>query len=1508
MVELRRALVVSVTLCFVLSGGSMLPLTGILGNELPPAPEPDDSVIVEEPSQRDYAAEAAQSGKPDRGSMDVSPTQRSFIRGDANDDGDVNITDVLYGLKSLFLGGTAPGCENAADANGDGQFNLNDPLFTADYLVSGGQAPPSPGAEVCGWDLSAGALSCEQYSSCATESEAVVLKALEDPIKGGKWVARGPTKTINGQVESIPGNDPVIGAIHTVVADPSDADTLYLGAVNGGVWKTTNATSGNPTWTPLTDTFPGISIGALELDPTDGSNQTLVAGIGRFSSFGRSGGALTGILRTTDGGASWTQLGATDLANANISGVGPRGNTILVSANSLAGSAPGMYRSTDGGASFQNISGLNGLGNGQVFDLVGDPGNQSRFYASVGSVGVYRTDDTGASWNNVTDAAIAAVLNAGTTNVEFAVHDNSGAGTNAVFVGIVNNGQVAGFFRSPDQGATWTAMDIPQTNEGGNPFGLQPRFKPGGQGAVHFSMLADPGDANAVYVGGDRQPRPGPDGIEGNNDDAWPNSLGANDFSGRLFRGDASVAPTGGVPSPQWEHMTHSDSVAAIPGGGTASGSSPHADSREMVLNANGDIVEGDDGGIYLRTSRTDNTGDWFSLIGSNLQVSEFHDIAWDTNSNTIIAGAQDTGTHQQPSSGDITWDSVNTADGGDVAVDNLTLAGVGQAVRYSSSQNLGGFRREIYDNTGAQVGPRVGLIPDGGLAGFAGQFVTPIAVNAVPPPGGQSARLVICGGTNANAGINVGAIYESPDAAFAPDNNSVTWVQVPTGAGFTAVNRVALAYGGYSEGVGNPEVFYVASGSQVYLRTTAGGTLNQTAGQPPGAGTIVDIVLDPSEWNSAYVIDTNQVFESRDTGANWTDITGNLATQAGNFRTIEYIEGEQDKIAVGTNAGVFIAIEPHFDCWFELGSSLPNVSVWDLDYDPADDLLLAGTLGRGAWSLDEVSELSVPHLTVPGDVRFDDTCVGDTSVETLHACNTGFENLFILDITSSDPQFTVPEPVGGYPVVVSPDFCFPFQVLFEPDSLGLQSAIITIESSDPCQESLEIDVTGEGTEPRISTVVANSGSFGDVCVGDLKDLDLTINNSGGCDLEITSLTSSDPVQFKPASAMSFPLVVHPGDSLHVPIRFEPTSFGAKAADITIDTNDPDTPSKVVSFSGNAPPGEIRVTGSTDFGDVCADELAEKTISICNVGACNLEVTSVAFDPPCPDFTLINNPYPATVSPDFCMDVVIRFTPTSAGPKICTLVIQSDDPVTPEVTLEVTGNTPIPSIDVPPDQAFPPTVIQPLGVCKSMVKFPISNTGQCNLEITDVSITDNGEEYALDGLPSFPIILQEGHVAGEGDLRITFGPNEVARERVGEVSVTYVSDPITGDTTTVTRRLCGEGVKTGARVIATAGGVPLDTVEKIMLLRINANRNRTAAELDTVDNTMDPQLQTVTPTPPCPEFSFLREYGTVSNPIQLLPGFYQVSVTARINGKRETKMVGFNVDTCDFNPNIKVEF
>ncbi len=750
------------------------------------------------------------------------------------------------------------------------------------------------------------------------------------PVKivvGGTWTAQGPGPIQNGQVENITPNKEVVGAIQTVAAHPTDANILYVGGVSGGIWRTGNAKAASPHWTPLIDDLPSLSISALEFDPTDPTHRTLVAGIGRFfSSFRRYIGPRTGVLLTTDGGDNWTQISNLPLMPQDITGVAARGATLLATAF-----AAGVMRSANGGASWVQVSGGNGLPFGPVYDLASDPNNLNRFYVTVltdgNSSGIFRSDDGGATWANISsgDPTLHVIINDEThANAKMAV------GSNGRLYVVVNNGgsvQYIGFTDNPAAGAVWTAMDLPQTRESdGHIEGLLP----GGITSVYLSIAADPNDPNTVYVGGERQNGP------------FPNFIEAHDFSGRLFRGDTRVAPTGEVPSPQWEHLTHSNSIQQIPEGGTASGSAPHAGSRDMVIDASGDLIEIDEGGIYRRTSPLNNTGDWFS-INADIQTTEFHDIAYDTNSNTIIGGAQGNGISQQIAAGSTTWRSVSGGNGGDVAVDNITLAASNLSIRYSSSdQSFINLRREIYDADNNRVGDPVFLATVGGTWPL---FVTPVELNAINPR-----RLVIGG---------VGSVFESFD-----QGDSHTSIDCP---GIVS----AIAYGGRSDGVDNPDVLYVGARvdtptdlypATVFLRTTAGGALEPTAKLPAGGFELRDVVMDPDDWRSAYVVVDNQVFRTTDAGASWTDITGNLrALGARDFFTTVFVAGDsRDLLLVGTNAGVYVSFsDSGFNSWNKLGTGLPNAQVWDLDYDVSDDVLVAGTLGRGAWTITNLRDLT---------------------------------------------------------------------------------------------------------------------------------------------------------------------------------------------------------------------------------------------------------------------------------------------------------------------------------------------------------------------------------------------------------------------------------------------------------------------------------------------------------------------------------------------------------------------
>ncbi|MDE0739763.1 MAG: choice-of-anchor D domain-containing protein [Planctomycetota bacterium] len=99
-------------------------------------------------------------GNTESCTFDVTVTcGAQFVRGDANGDGGIDISDPTHTLRYLFLGGRDSTCADAADANDDGSVTLADVIYSLNYSFRGDSAPPTPFPD-CGLDGTADELGC----------------------------------------------------------------------------------------------------------------------------------------------------------------------------------------------------------------------------------------------------------------------------------------------------------------------------------------------------------------------------------------------------------------------------------------------------------------------------------------------------------------------------------------------------------------------------------------------------------------------------------------------------------------------------------------------------------------------------------------------------------------------------------------------------------------------------------------------------------------------------------------------------------------------------------------------------------------------------------------------------------------------------------------------------------------------------------------------------------------------------------------------------------------------------------------------------------------------------------------------------------------------------------------------------------------------------------------------------------------------------------------------------
>jgi trimeric autotransporter adhesin len=434
-----------------------------------------------------------------------------------------------------------------------------------------------------------------------------------DQIQGFTWIERGPYADAVGPSNGNgrPGTPTPVtsGRVRAIWVDLADATnkTVWVGGVDGGIWKTTDVTASPASWTPVNDYMANLAISSICQDPTNTNIMYCGTGEKTFNVDAVKGG---GLWKSTDHGVTWSLL-STTTAFWNISKVicDNSGNVYVAT----IGSGSGLQRSANGGSSWTNITPTTAGGGTRISDMeISSTGRlhvtKGYYNSAANASGYFYTDNpstvTPATWTLPTTSFSSLQY-----NVDLAVNGNTlyALPANSSF-------ETPVIYKSTDGGANWAATaSSPPAASGNNDLSS-------GQGWYSLAIAVDPANDQNVIAGGLN---------------LYKTTNGGSTWS------QVSV----------WVGST---------------GTYVHADQHNIVWNGN-QVFVGSDGGLFYSA----NSGTSFSDRNTNLRLKQFYSCAIHPSSaNYFLAGAQDNGVHQFNGAGLTTTVEVTGGDGGLVAID----------------------------------------------------------------------------------------------------------------------------------------------------------------------------------------------------------------------------------------------------------------------------------------------------------------------------------------------------------------------------------------------------------------------------------------------------------------------------------------------------------------------------------------------------------------------------------------------------------------------------------------------------------------------------------------------------------------------------------------------------------------------------------------------------------------------------------------------------------------------
>lgn len=707
------------------------------------------------------------------------------------------------------------------------------------------------------------------------------------PFRPLEWRAVGP-KMVGGRIEAI-------------AVAPDDPFTIYAGGA-GNLWKTTN---NGITWTPVFEHEDAFAIGDVAVAP---SNADVVwVGTGevqpRYAGFAFSG---TGVFRSTDGGATWRNMGLRDSHHIPKILIDPNNPDVVFVAAMGHQWTPneerGVFRTTDGGRSWAKVLYVDDTTG--VIDMAMDPSDAKTIYAAAWHLpagpqsAIYRTTDGGATWTKLTHGLPAGPLGRmglavapGRPSTVYAFIDNQmplpRPRQDRRIVG-------AELYRSDDRGDTWHRAN------GDDLYAVFTEY-----GWKFCDVRVSPDNRDDVYILGNR----GYHSTDG----------------GRTFE-----------PFGEQILRLHDTEGKVL-----------HLDQHEIWIDPrNPDrVIVGNDGGVFMSYDRART---WLHV--NNLPISQFYAVDTDMQEPyTIYGGTQDDAAVYGPSDVPLAdaaadlWrhvylDRWTGGDSFDTRPDPTD-----PRIVYYEHQN-GDLRR--MDITGSSVqtsGPFVVAIrpraPKGEAPWRIGWYM-PFVISQFDP------KTLYAGANKVLKSTDRGDHW----TAISPD------ISLPAGG-----DRAVVPYGTITMIAESPlqsGLLYAGTeGGTVWLTKDEGGAWkNVSAGLP--SKWVTRVIA--SRWNagtvyvslSGYRTDDFRpyLFVSTDFGATWRSIANNLPAEC--INVVREDPGNRDVLYVGTDLGVYASLDRGAS-WISLVSNLPSTPVEDLVVHARDDEIVIGTHGRSVFVLD---------------------------------------------------------------------------------------------------------------------------------------------------------------------------------------------------------------------------------------------------------------------------------------------------------------------------------------------------------------------------------------------------------------------------------------------------------------------------------------------------------------------------------------------------------------------------